>query len=292
MDRRTRPIWHIRGPRRPPGLQLATRLLPALAAATLLAPAAGHAQSSDAIGTGTGTTTNARCPDGQAITGAVMWADDAVRGIHAMCHLRNADGSKASSTANTPRIGNTGGTVNPNANCPGSSVVSGLDGSGGGTVNGLSIICRQLTAQGTVSGDETLVPLRALFQQRMKPEGEFRGNPVRCPNNRPAVGLFGVAGSTHLGRIGLLCDRALDLSAPRVSSLSLDPAAVVGGTASVATVQLDRQAPSAGTTVTWSVGPSLATLLPGAPQVIAAGGTTARFDVNTAATAQDTSVIV
>jgi hypothetical protein len=271
---------------------LAALLLPAVAAAALLAPGAGQAQNSSAIGSGSGSSAEARCPAGQAINIASIFADDDVRGVQAFCHLKNADGSDASGSSQTSRIGHGGGFVQASAPCPSGTVVSGLEGSGSSVLSGLSIVCRPLSATGGVTGTETILPLRGLHDLRMWPEGNPRGNRVNCPDNRAAVGLFGSANSTHVTRIGLLCDRELDLSAPVITSITLEPASVVGGTQSTATIRLNRQAPTAGTSVSLSVGPSLAAQLAANPVTIPGGNSIGTVRVNTTGVASATNVTV
>jgi hypothetical protein len=82
----------------------------------------------------------------------------------------------------------------------------------------------------------------------------------------------------------------LTINPPSVSSLSLSPSSVVGGSSSTGTVSLNGAAPSGGITVTLSDNSSAAALP--ASITVAAGTTTKTFTVTTTAVASATSVTV
>jgi len=114
----------------------------------------------------------------------------------------------------------------------------------------------------------------------MKPEGDHTANWLTCPDNRAAVGFFGRF-SSRVDSIGLLCDRELDLSLPTISSVTVDPTSVVGGTVVRGSVRLSRRSPNAGTEVSLAISGTFLGYLPVARLVIPQGEQSASFDINT-----------
>ena len=96
---------------------------------------------------------------------------------------------------------------------------------------------------------------------------------------------------TISGTYGSTKTAALTVAAPTLSSVTLSPASVIGGTSSTGTVTLNGRAPSGGAVVTLSSSNTAAAQVP-ASVTVAANATTATFTVTTSPVATNASVTI
>ena len=95
------------------------------------------------------------------------------------------------------------------------------------------------------------------------------------------------------GTYGVTKSATLNVNAAVLSSLSLNPATLVGGNTSTGTVTLNGAAPSGGAVIgLQSSNTSVAQVPAGGTVTIAAGSTSATFTINTTPVATNTPVVI
>ena len=112
---------------------------------------------------------------------------------------------------------------------------------------------------------------------------------IRTSRQRP--GLAAAAGLLAVSLGAISCDIGNPPESPKLSSMTLDPASVTGGSPSTGTVTLSGSAPSGGAVVSLSSNNTSAATVP-ASLTVAAGATSATFTVSTSAVTTSTPVTV